>query len=285
VGASTRIRIADGLEVSRPGYGALHLSGPGIWGPPADPAAVRTLLHRALNLGIDFIDTGDTYGGSEEAIAAALYPYPDNLVIASKGGLERDGPELDGYTQWPYNARPEALRQACEGSLRRLRLEQFELYQLHQPDPDVPLAESMGALNELQTEGKIRHIGVSNVTVEELEIARRTSTVVAVQNSYSVGDREHEPLLRICEADGLAFIPWYPLAGGELAREEHATLSGVAERHGASVSQVAIAWLLARSPQLLPIPGTTSLAHLEENVAAASLVLGEEDMAALDAVS
>jgi aryl-alcohol dehydrogenase-like predicted oxidoreductase len=284
VGTGVRIQIADGLEVRRPGFGGLHLSGPGIWGPPADPAAARELLHRAIELGVDFIDTADTYGGSEEAIAGALHPYPDGLVIATKGGLDRDGPELDGYTQWPYNGRPEALKRACEQSLGRLRLDCIELYMLHGADPDVPIEESMGALNVLQAEGKIRHIGVSNVTTGELEAALATSRVVAVQNNYSVGDREHEAVLGLCERTGVAFIPWYPLGGGELAADR-STLAAVARRHGMSITQVAIAWLLQRSPRLLPIPGTTSVAHLQENLAAAELELEPDDVAELDALA
>jgi aryl-alcohol dehydrogenase-like predicted oxidoreductase len=277
-----RIRIADGIEVARVGFGGLHLSGPGFWGPPADPAAARRLLHRALELGVEFIDTADTYGGSEETLADALYPYPPELVIASKGGLDREGPEIGGFTHWPHKARPEQLKRACEISLSRLRLDCLTLYQLHSPDPEVPLVESVGALKELQDEGKIRHIGVSNVSVDELAVARGLVEVVSVQNNYSVGDREHEELLAVCERDGLTFIPWYPLAGGEGSPAD-STLARIARSRGASPSQVAIAWLLASSPRMLPIPGTKSLAHLEENVAAAGLSLDDDEMTLLDA--
>jgi pyridoxine 4-dehydrogenase len=284
VSAQDRIRVADGIEVNRLGFGGLHLSGPGFWGPPADPGAARRLLHHALNLGIEFFDTADTYGGSEEMLADALHPYPPEVVIATKGGLWREGPEIGGFTHWPHAGRPEQLRRACEVSLSRLRLDCLALYQLHSPDPRVPLVESVGALKELQEEGKIRHIGVSNVTAEELEVARGVVEVVSVQNSYSVADREHEQLLSVCERDGLTFIPWYPLAGGELP-ESGSGLSQIAAARDVSRSQVAIAWLLQRSARLLPIPGTTSLHHLEQNVAAASLMLDEAEVALLDAVT
>jgi aryl-alcohol dehydrogenase-like predicted oxidoreductase len=280
--SADRIRVADGIEVSRVGFGGLHLSGPGFWGPPTDLDAARRLLRRALELGVEFIDTADTYGGSEEMLADALYPYPPEVVIASKGGLDREGPETDGFTDWPSKARPEQLKRACEISLSRLRLDCLTLYQLHSPDPEVPLVESIGALKELQDEGKIRHIGVSNVSVDELAVARRLVEVVSVQNNYSVGNREHEELLAVCERDGLTFIPWYPLAGGEGSPAD-STLARIARSRGASPSQVAIAWLLARSPRMLPIPGTKSVAHLEENVAAAGLSLNDDEMALLDA--
>ncbi len=284
MGAEDRIRVAEGIEVSRPGFGGLHLSGAGFWGPPTDPGAARRLLHRALELGVEFIDTADSYGGSEQMLADALHPYPPQLIIATKGGLERDGPEIGGFTPWPRNADPKHLKRACEASLKRLRQDCFPLYQLHSPDPKVPLAESVGALKELQDEGKIRHVGVSNVTSEELAVARSVVDVVSVQNNYSVGDREHEELLAVCERDGLTFITWYPLANGELP-QTNSTLSRIATERGVSPSQVAIAWLLQRSPRLLPIPGTTSLAHLEENVAAASLALDDDAVALLDALA
>ncbi len=280
--SADRISVADGIEVSRLGFGGLHLSGPGFWGPPADPSAARRLLHRAIELGVEFIDTADTYGGSEEMLAEALYPYPAELIIATKGGLDREGPEIGGFTHWPHSAHPEQLRRACESSLERLRLDCLALYQLHSPDPQVPLVESIGALRELQEEGKIRHIGVSNVTADELAMARTVAEVVSVQNSYSVGDREHEDLLAVCEREGLTFIPWYPLGGGERSRADSA-LTALARSRDASPSQVAIAWLLRRSPRMLPIPGTTSLRHLEENVAAAALALDDDEMALLDA--
>jgi aryl-alcohol dehydrogenase-like predicted oxidoreductase len=277
------ITIADGVTVQPPGFGGLHLSGPGFWGPPTDREAIRALLRRALELGVDFIDTADTYGGSEEAIADALHPYPDNLVIATKGGLERDGPEIGGFTPWPRNARPELLKRACEASLRRLRLDQFELYQLHSPDPKVPFAESVGALKQLRDEGKIRHVGICNVSAGELALARSIVEVVSVQNEYSLANRADDDVLAVCERDGLAFIPWYPLGNGELLREGSA-LGRVADRRGASMSQIAIAWLLARSPVMLPIPGTSSIAHLEENVAARAVELTTEDLAELASV-
>jgi pyridoxine 4-dehydrogenase len=280
--SAATVSLAEGLEVSRPGFGALHLSGPGVWGPPRDLGGARELLRRALELGVDFIDTADTYGGSEDVIAAALHPYPEGLVIATKGGLERDGPEVGGFTPWPRNARPEHLVRACESSLRRLRLDCIELYQLHSPDPKVPLVESVGALAELKRAGKIRHVGLSNVSAAELASAREVVEVVSVQNSYSLGDREHEDLLEACEREGIAFIPWHPLRGGELPRE-HPALARVAARRGSSPSQLAIAWLLSRSPLLLPIPGTSSLAHLEQNVAASALELTVEDIADLEA--
>jgi aryl-alcohol dehydrogenase-like predicted oxidoreductase len=240
------------------------------------------LLHRALELGVDFIDTADTYGGSEEMIAAALHPYPPQLVIATKGGLERDGAEVGGFTPWPRNGRPEHLKAACESSLRRLRLECVPLYQLHAPDAQVPFAESVGALSELQQAGKVRFVGLSNVTAQQLETARAIVEVVSVQNRYALTDRDGETILSVCEREGIAFIPWYPLAGGRLAHTGGA-LGRVAARRGAGAGQIAIAWLLARSAWLLPIPGTASLGHLEENLAAASIDLEPEDLAELEA--
>jgi aryl-alcohol dehydrogenase-like predicted oxidoreductase len=279
--SAARVRIGRAIEVNRVGFGALHVSGPGMWGPPADAGAARRLLRRALELGVQFIDTADTYGGSEDAIADALHPYPPGLVIATKGGLERDGPEFGEFTPWPRNARPEQLRRACESSLRRLRLDCIELYQLHSPDPRVPLEESIGALTDLQAEGKIKHIGVSNVTLQQLEVALDCAELVSVQNSYSLGDRESEQVLARCEQEGLTFIAWYPLANGTLS-SGGTLLSEIAQRHGATPTQVAIAWLLARSPLLLPIPGTSSIEHLEENVAAAQLELDQGDVALLN---
>jgi aryl-alcohol dehydrogenase-like predicted oxidoreductase len=270
--------LVGDLPVSRIGYGSLHLTGPGMWGPPADPAAAQAVVRRAVELGVTFIDTAESYGPgtAEEVIAEALHPYPDDLVIATKCGLDRDGPELDGFEPWPRDARPERLREACEGSLRRLRLDTIPLYQLHAPDPKVPLEEAMGTLAELQREGKVRHIGVSNVTVAELERARAVVEVVSVQNRYSLGAPDDE-VLAACERHGLAFLPWYPLAGGELL-QPGGPLDQVAARHGASRSQVALAWLLARSPLMLPIPGTRSIAHLEDNVAALGLTLDADDL-------
>jgi pyridoxine 4-dehydrogenase len=243
--------IGGDLEVHRLGFGAMRITGKGIWGDPPDRESARAVLRRAVELGVNLIDTADSYGPhvSEELIAEALYPYPDDLVIATKGGLERTGPG-----EWPRNAHPDHLREACEGSLKRLRLERIDLYQLHAPDPRVPIAESLGELNALQNEGKIRHIGVSNFDVDELAQARELSTVVSVQNRYSIDDRKHEPVLEACERDRLGFIAWFPLGAGSVENP-----------------QEALAWLLRRSPVMLPIPGTSSIEHLEENVAAASL--------------
>jgi aryl-alcohol dehydrogenase-like predicted oxidoreductase len=242
--------IAD-MTVNRLGFGAMRITGEGVWGDPPDRESARAVLRRAVELGVNLIDTADSYGPhvSEELIAEALYPYPDDLVIATKGGLERSGPG-----EWHRNARPDHLRDACEGSLQRLRLERIDLYQLHAPDPNVPLADSLGELNALQNEGKIRHIGVSNFDVDQLAQARELSTVVSVQNRYSLDDREHEPVLEVCERDGLGFIPWFPLAAGSIESP-----------------QQALVWLLQRSPVMLPIPGTSSIEHLEENVDAAAL--------------
>lgn len=273
--AAGTFAIAD-MKVNRLGFGAMRITGQGVWGDPPDRAAARAVLQRAVELGVNLIDTADSYGPhvSEELIAEALYPYREELVIATKGGLERTGPG-----EWHRNCHPDHLREACEGSLRRLRLERIDLYQLHAVDPKIPLAESLGELNALQNEGKIRHVGVSNVDVDQLEQARELATVVSVQNRYSVNDRGHEDVLSACERDGLGFLPWFPLGAGSLERQ--GALADVGQRHGASVMQVAIAWLLHKSPAMLPIPGTSSLEHLEENVAAASIELTDEDMAAL----
>ena len=254
--------IGGDLPVRRLGFGAMRITGRGIWGPPDDPEDAKRLLRRVVELGVDLIDTADSYGPevSERLIAEALHPYPDGLVIATKGGLRRTGPG-----QWPRDARPERLKECCEGSLRRLRLERIDLYQLHSPDPKVPLEESMGALRELKEEGKVRHVGVSNVAVEQLERARSVVEVVSVQNRYNLEDRSSEDVLEVCERDGLAFIPWRPLATGNLASPS-----------------VALAWLLQRSPVMLPIPGTASIEHFEENLAAAELELSEEQMASLE---
>jgi pyridoxine 4-dehydrogenase len=267
-------RIGGDLEVRRLGYGAMRITGDGIWGPPADPENARAVLRRVVELGVNLIDTADSYGPevSENLIAEALHPYPEGLVIATKGGLRRTGPG-----QWPRDARPERLKECCEGSLRRLRVDRIDLYQLHSPDPKVPFEDSVGALKELQDEGKIRHIGVSNVSVEELEAAREIVDVVTVQNRYNVADRHSEDVLEVCEEAGIGFIPWFPLAVGELARPG-GPLDEVARNHEATPSQVALAWLLARSDVMLPIPGTASLEHLEENVAAAGLRLSPAEL-------
>lgn len=277
-GAAGTFAIGGDLTVHRMGFGAMRVTGPGIWGDPPDPAGARKLLRRAVELGVNLIDTADAYGPevSERLIAEALRPYPKDLVIATKGGLTRPAQE-----RWDHDGRPEHLRQACEASLRRLRLDRIDLYQLHAPDPKVPLADSMGELARLQREGKIRHVGVSNFGLDELRLARRIVKVVSVQNRYNVGDRRSEDVLGVCAADGIAFLPWAPLAG----REREASRSGsievlgqVARARGISDIQAALAWLLARSPVLLPIPGTSSIAHLEENVAATALRLSPEEM-------
>jgi aryl-alcohol dehydrogenase-like predicted oxidoreductase len=281
--AAGTFAIGGELTVNRLGFGAMRITGDGIWGPPDDPDGARAVLRRAVELGIDFIDTADSYGPhvSEELIGEALRGgrgYPEGLVIATKGGLERTGPN-----QWPRNGRPEHLRAACEGSLRRLGLERIDLYQLHAPDPRVPYEESVGAIKELQDEGKVRHIGVSNVSMRELQTARAIVAVVTVQDRYSLTDRASQDVLDACERDGLGFIPWYPLAAGALGSD--GAVHQIARAHGASAFQVAIAWLLRSSPVMLPIPGTKSIEHLEENLAAAGLELSDEELARLDELS
>lgn len=269
------------LQVRRLGFGAMQITGPGILGPPADPEEARRVLRRAVELGVNLIDTADSYGPnvSEELIAEALRPYPEDMVIATKGGMVREGESSGGF--WPRDGRPEHLREACEGSMRRLGVEQIDLYQMHKPDEKVPYEDSIGALKELQDEGKIRHIGVSNVGVEELATARGIVDVVSVQNLYNLGERNSAEVLEICQRDGIAFIPWYPLNSGKLA-EPGGLAAEIAERHGATQAQVAIAWLLAQD-QMLPIPGTSSVAHLEENLAAAQIELSDEELTELDA--
>ncbi len=268
------------LEVRRLGFGAMRLTGPGVWGAPDDVDAARAVLHRAVELGVNFIDTADSYGPhvNETLIAEALHPYPDDLVIATKGGLERPGPG-----QWPRNAHPDHLKAACDGSLRRLRVDTIDVYQLHAPDPAVPYEESVGALRELQDAGKIRHIGLSNVAVDQLAAARRIVDVVSVQNRYNLAHREHEDVLEACAELGLAFIPYFPLGSAQLASDD-GPLAGLAAREAITPAQVALAWLLARSPVMLPIPGTSSLEHLEENLAAASVDLPDDVVTALDRV-
>ncbi len=252
----------------------MRITGRGIWGDPPDLDEAKAVLRRAVELDTNFIDTADSYGPevSENLIAEALYPYPDDLVIATKGGLERTGPG-----RWPVNGRPDHLKEACEGSLRRLRLEQIPVYQFHRPDPSVPFGESLGALLELRREGKIRHIGLSNVTVRQLREAQRITPVVSVQNRYNVVDRESDPVLEACEQEQLAFLPYAPIQD----HESHSAVREVAQRHGATAQQVVLAWLLARSPVMVPIPGTSSIAHLEENIASAGLELSEDDVRAL----
>lgn len=274
--------IGGDLPVHRLGFGAMRITGPDIWGPPRDPAEARRVLRRAVELGLNFIDTADSYGPgvSEELIAEALHPYPPGLIVATKGGIVRPKP-----ARWDPDCRPAHLRAACEASLRRLRLERIDLYQLHTIDPRVRLEESIGELVRLQAEGKIRHIGVSNVRVAELDRARRLARIVSVQNRYNVADRTSDPVLAACERDGLVFIPWRPLAQG--SGEMMSTggpliaLARLASRQGLSQSQAAIAWLLARSPVMLPIPGTSKSGHLEENVAAAAVTLTAEEMRAI----
>lgn len=265
--------LGGDLPVHRLGFGAMRITGKGVWGPPADRREALAVLRRAVELGTTLIDTAESYGPhvSEELIREALHPYPDGLVIATKGGFDRSGPD-----QWQTNGRPERLREGLEGSLRRLGLERIDLYQLHRIDPQVPADEQFGALVEFQREGKIRHIGLSETTVEEVEAARRHFPVASVQNRFNLGDREWEPVLDHCGREGIAFIPWYPLAVGKLA-EENGPVAEIAARHGARPAQVALAWLLRRSAVMLPIPGTSRVKHLEENVAGASVELtGEE---------
>jgi pyridoxine 4-dehydrogenase len=269
--AAGTIDVGGDLTVNRLGFGAMRITGPGIWGEPADRDEAKAVLRRAVERGVNFIDTADSYGPevSEKLIAEALFPYPDDLVIATKGGLERTGPN-----QWPHNARPEHLREACAGSLRRLRLDQIPLYQLHRPDPAVPYEESVGALVELKDQGKIRHIGVSNVTEEQLRQAQQLTPVVSIQNRFNLGDRGSESLVDLCEQESLVFLPWAPMQD----RDSTGAVQAIAKKHGATPRQVVLAWLLARSPAILPIPGTGSVAHLEENVAAADLHLEPSEL-------
>jgi pyridoxine 4-dehydrogenase len=277
--AAGRFVLGGDLPVNRLGYGAMRLTGPRVLGQPADREKAKAVLRRAIELEVTLIDTADSYGPgvSEGLIAEALFPYPAGLVIATKGGLLRPG------GSWVPDGRPEHLREAADGSLRRLRLDRIDLYQLHAVDPNVPIEDSLGALVRMQEEGKIRHIGVSNVTVEELTRARRVAQIVSVQNRYSLSDRESEDVVDMCEREGLAFLPWYPLAAGGLARQRDERLQTIARRHDATVPQVALAWLLRRSQAILPIPGTSSVEHLEENVAAAHLHLTDEEFDALAA--
>jgi pyridoxine 4-dehydrogenase len=278
--AAGTLTLGGDLEVRRLGFGAMRITGEGIWGPPPDREGAKAALRRAVELGVNFIDTADSYGPevSEELIAEALHPYPDGLVIATKGGLTRQGPG-----RWERDCRPEHLREACEGSLRRLRLERIDLYQLHAVDRRVPLEESVGTLADLRDEGKIARVGVSNVDAAELERAREIVPVVSVQNRYSVAGRDSEPVLDRCEREGLAFIPWGPMR--DVGGRRNGLIGRVADAHGATELQVALAWLLARSPAMLPIPGTSSAEHLEENVAAAALRLSEAEFGELAAAA
>ena len=264
---TSTIKLGD-LTVNRLGLGAMRVCGPSIWGPPKDHAGALKVLRRAYELGCNFFDTADSYGPhvGEELIAEALHPYPKDLVIGTKGGLVRPS-----APRWDEDGRPEHLRKAIDGSLRRLKLERIDLYQLHAPDPKVPLEDSLGAIVNAQKAGKIRHVGISNVNTKELDRARRVATIVSVQNEYNIGDRSSEPVLKHCEKLGIAFLPWYPLGAGSALRS--AEVRNLAKKLGATPAQIAIAWLLAKSPVMLPIPGTGSIAHLEENVAAAKIVL------------
>jgi pyridoxine 4-dehydrogenase len=277
--AAGTVGLGGDLEVRRLGFGAMRITGEGIWGRPENPEEAKAVLRRAVDLGVDFIDTADSYGPevSEELIAEALHPYPGGLAIATKGGFTRPGPG-----EWEPDGRPEHLREACEGSLRRLRLERIDLYQFHVPDPNVPLEESIGALAELRNEGKIAHVGVSNFDLAQVGRAREIVPIVSVQNRYSVGDRQFDPLLDACERDGIPFIPWFPLGAGRMDTE--GPIGRIAQAHDATPFQIAIAWLLARSPMTLPIPGTSKVDHLEENVAAAALRLTQEEFEELSAV-
>jgi len=274
------LTFKGGPTVGRLGFGAMRITGPGVWGPPRDESEAIALLRRAVDNGVTFIDTADSYGPgvSETLIAKALHPYPAGLVIASKGGLTRPGPG-----SWIVASRPEHLRRVCAESLQRLRLDRIELYQLHAVDHRVPVEDSIGALVDLQREGKIGHIGVSNVSAAELARARRVAEVASVQNSYNLRDRSSDALIDICAGAGIVFIPYYPLAKGRLAARPGSPLDRIAQRHHATPRQIALAWLLHRSPAVLPIPGTSSIAHLEENLAAASISLGTEDFQALTA--
>jgi pyridoxine 4-dehydrogenase len=271
--AAGTVSIGGDLEVNRLGFGAMRITGRGIWGPPADHDEAVRVLRRAVELGVEFIDTADAYGPdvSEELIAEALSPYPGGLVIGTKGGLLRSGPG-----DWRPDGRPEHLRAACEGSLRRLRVDQIALYQLHRPDPAVPFEDSLGELVSLRAEGKIRHIGLSNVSARRLARALEATPIASVQNRYNPADRASDEVVELAATRGLAFLPWAPVGGQEPG--EGKALAEVARRHGVSPVQVAIAWQLARSPQVLPIPGTSSVAHLEENVAAALLRLSADDL-------
>jgi len=284
--ASGTLTIGGDLKVYRLGFGAMRLTGEGIWGPPANKQEAIAVLHRALELGINLIDTADSYGPevSELLIAEALYPYPKDLVIATKGGLLRPGPG-----QWLPDGRPEHLCEALEGSLRRLRLDRIDIYQFHRPDPRVPFEESVGELAKMRADGKIRHVGLSNITIEQLAQAQKIVPIVTVQNHYNLASRESErmsaqqseEMIDICERQGIGFIPWNPLAAGELARPG-GSLDQIAKRHNAKPSQIALAWLLKRSSTMLPIPGTSSVKHLEENVMGATIRLTQEEFEAID---
>jgi pyridoxine 4-dehydrogenase len=267
------------MTVNRLGFGAMRVTGQGIWGAPAHPDECKRVLRRAVELGVNFIDTADSYGPhvSEELIGEALFPYPEDLVIATKAGFARPGPN-----RWTADGRPEHIREAIEGSLRRLRLDRIDLYQVHTPDRKVPYAETIGAFRDLQQAGLVRHVGVSNVSVEQLGVARGIAEVVSVQNRYNLTDRASEPVLEACAREGLGFIPWYPLATGKLAGE---AIERVADRRALTPTQVGLAWLLQHSHVMLPIPGTSKVGHLEENVAAAEAELTDEDIRELESAA
>lgn len=275
----TTFLLGGDLPVNRLGYGAMRLTGEGVWGPPADADAAKQVLRRAVELGVNFIDTADSYGPdvSEAMIGEALSPYKPGMVIATKGGFVRTGPH-----KWRPVGVPAYLEQQVYLSLRKLRLEQIDLWQLHRFDPNTPVEQSLGPIARLQKQGKIRHIGLSEVTVEEIERARKVVEIVSVQNEYNIGQRKSEAVLTYCEANNIAFIPWFPVAAGKLAKEG-GPLDNAAKQHGATVAQLSLAWLLHRSPVMLPIPGTSSLAHLEENMKAADVNLSEAEWAELEA--
>ena len=287
--ASGTFTIGGDLTVYRLGFGAMRLTGPGIWGPPADKQEAIAVLRRALELGVNLLDTADSYGPgvSESLIAEALYPYPKDLVIATKGGLLRTGPN-----QWPADGRPEHLREALEGSLRRLRLDHIDIYQFHRPDPNVPFEDSVGALAKMREEGKIRHVGLSNVTIDQLARAQKIVPIVTVQNHYNLAMRESEhmtvaeseEMIDLCARQGIGFIPWSPLAFGELASSDGALVQ-IAKRHNAQPNQIALPWLLKRSSTMLPIPGTSSVKHLEEDMVGATIRLSQDEFDAIDRAS
>lgn len=272
--AAGTIDVGGDLTVNRMGFGAMRITGQGIWGEPQDHDQAIATLRKAVELGVNFIDTADSYGPdvSENLIAEALYPYPDDLVIATKGGMTRSAPN-----RWASDGRPEHIREACEGSLRKLRLEQIPLYQFHRPDPNVPFAESVGAVAELKAEGKIRHIGISNVNEAQLKQAQQITPIVSVQNRYNVKDRESQAVLDLCEQEGIVFLPWAPVQQGD----ENVGVAVAARNHGVTQHQVILAWLLASSPQMLPIPGTGSPDHVAENIAAAGLELTGQELSAI----
>jgi pyridoxine 4-dehydrogenase len=276
--AAGTIDVGGDLTVNRLGYGAMRITGDGIWGEPKSREDAKAVLRRAVESGVNFIDTADSYGPdvSELLIAEALHPYPDDLVIATKGGLVRPGPG-----NWQPDGRPEHLREALEGSLRKLRVERIDLYQFHRIDPKVPLEDSIGALVELKEQGKIRHIGVSNFTEEQLRAAQRLTPVVSIQNRYNVDDRNSESLVDLCEQERMVFLPWAPIQN----HEDNKAVQEAAAKHGATPHQIVLAWLLARSPSILPIPGTGSVGHLEENIAAADLKLTPAEVAAISGLS